>query len=83
MAGDEDSPTADDRRIERLESEVAELRDRVDHQYEIIAVLAAAVNSEALPEMSCPDCTDGTLTTNSGLTWERVECTDCDFSEYL
>jgi hypothetical protein len=81
MSGNTDSDA--DERIAELEAEVEQLRDRVDHQYEILTVLVASIDSDALPEMNCPYCETGTVTTQNGMTWRRVECTTCDFAEYL
>jgi hypothetical protein len=70
-------------RLAELEAAVASLRETVDHQHEIIAILSAAIDSNALPEMTCPCCTDRTLTRDHGLTCGRVQCTSCDFSGHL
>lgn len=70
-------------RIERLEREVERLRERVDDQYELIALLAAQADSDALPTMDCPYCEEGVLFTDSGITWRQVGCTECEFLEYV
>ncbi|MFT4948885.1 MAG: hypothetical protein ACI9CA_001014, partial [Natronomonas sp.] len=39
--------------------------------------------SENLPKLGCPYCEEGTLIGSSGISWEQVQCTSCEFKEYL
>lgn len=75
--------SAPEERIEELESTVERLRERVEAQQEILSLLAAHHDSDALPKMGCPYCDSGTLYTDSGMTWQRVECDTCDLREYV
>jgi DNA-directed RNA polymerase subunit RPC12/RpoP len=70
-------------RVAELEAEVDRLRERVEEQREVLSILAAAQQSETLPDLGCPYCGEGTLVGSSGISWTQVQCTACDFKEYL
>jgi predicted ATP-grasp superfamily ATP-dependent carboligase len=70
-------------RVAELEVEVDRLRERVEEQREVLSILAAAQQSESLPDLGCPYCGEGTLVGSSGISWTQVQCTACDFKEYL
>ena len=70
-------------RVAELEAEVDRLRERGEEQREVLSILAAAQQSETLPDLGCPYCGEGTLVGSSGISWTQVQCTACDFKEYL
>ncbi|WP_159901705.1 hypothetical protein [Salinirussus salinus] len=70
-------------RVAELEAEVDRLREQVEEQREVLSILAAGQQSETLPDLGCPYCGEGTLVGSSGISWTQVECTACDFKEYL
>jgi hypothetical protein len=70
-------------RVAELEAEVDRLREQVEEQREVLSILAAGQQSETLPDLGCPYCGEGTLVGSSGISWKQVECTACDFKEYL
>jgi hypothetical protein len=74
--------TPDDR-VAELESELERLRERVDQQREVLSLIAAAQQSDNLPDLGCPYCGEGKLVGSSGISWKQVECTACEFKEYL
>ncbi len=77
----EDGPAED--RIAKLEAKVERLEKNVDEQREVLSILAAGKQSEALPELGCPYCEEGRLVGSSGISWKQVECTSCEFKQYL
>jgi len=68
-------------RVDDLEGTVEELRSTVEDQRRTIAYLAADADLEAL-DPDCPNC-GGPISVESGLTWQRLNCSDCGLQEYL
>ncbi|MEF8886288.1 MAG: hypothetical protein V5A30_00670 [Haloarculaceae archaeon] len=79
---DPDDATADDR-VAELEAKVERLEQNVEEQREVLSILAAGQQSESLPDLGCPYCGEGILVGSSGISWEQVECTSCEFKQYL
>ena len=77
-----DDAPADDR-IAELEARVERLENSVEEQREVLSILAAAQQSESLPDLGCPYCGEGKLVGSSGISWKQVECTACEFKQYL
>ncbi|MFT4881256.1 MAG: hypothetical protein ACI9CA_000846 [Natronomonas sp.] len=77
----DDTPAED--RIAELEAKVQRLEENVEEQREVLSLLAAGQQSENLPKLGCPYCEEGTLIGSSGISWEQVQCTSCEFKEYL
>lgn len=86
-AENDDVPEANDAaaadRVAELEAKVQRLEQNVEEQREVLSILAAGQQSENLPDLGCPYCGEGTLVGSSGISWEQVECTSCDFKQYL
>jgi hypothetical protein len=86
-AENDDVPEANDAaaadRIAELEAKVQRLEQNVEEQREVLSILAAGQQSENLPDLGCPYCGEGALVGSSGISWEQVECTSCDFKQYL
>jgi hypothetical protein len=77
----EDSSAAD--RIAELEAEVEALREQVSSHKEVVSLLAASADSDAVPAVDCPYCDEEPLETEQGITWQQVTCPSCDFATYL
>ena len=77
----DDAPKED--RIAELEAKVQRLEENVEEQREVLSILAAGQESENLPDLGCPYCGEGTLVGSSGISWKQVECTSCEFKQYL
>lgn len=70
-------------RIAELEAEVESLREQVTRQYEVLSLLAGQADSDAIPDLDCPYCGEGTIRSENGITWQQLSCTACDFAEYM
>jgi len=75
--------TGREERIAELEAEVERLRQQQELHQEVLALLAANADSEAIPDLTCPYCGEGHLAGESGVTWEQISCTTCEFATYL
>jgi hypothetical protein len=82
--GSADAPTVETlaAQVERLESEVADLRETVQAQDRTIQFLAGDADLDPL-EASCPDCGHAPLRRESGMTWKQLICDDCGQKWYL
>jgi len=78
--GDDASPKD---RVAELETKVQRLEQNVEEQREVLSILAAGQQSNNLPHLGCPYCGEGKLVGSSGISWKQVECTSCEFKEYL
>ncbi|MFB6192561.1 MAG: hypothetical protein ABEI11_04480 [Haloarculaceae archaeon] len=74
--------TDDDRdsRLAELEARVADLERELESYRRTYALLLANADIEALDAPACPECEDGTLTKQSGLSWAKAVCTSCGSS---
>ena len=64
-------------RLERVEERVETVEETLERYREQHAILLANADIDALDEPSCPECGDGTLTKNSGLSWAKAVCEEC------
>ena len=78
-----DADTDAEERIAELEAEVEHLRQQQELHQEVLALLAAQADSDAIPDLTCPYCGEGHLVGDSGVTWQQVSCTTCEFATYL
>ncbi|MEZ3116543.1 hypothetical protein RYH80_11550 [Halobaculum sp. MBLA0147] len=69
-------------RLAELEAELATLRELVDDHDYALQYLAADADLDAV-EATCPHCGEGRFYLDSGISWKRVQCTNCDHAEYL
>jgi hypothetical protein len=79
-----DAPTVETLagQVERLESEIADLRETVKAQDRTIQFLAGNADLDPL-EASCPDCGHTPLRRESGMTWKQLICDGCGQKWYL
>ena len=64
-------------RLERVEERVETVEETLERYRKQHAILLADANIDALDEPSCPECGDGALTKNSGLSWAKAVCEEC------
>ncbi|MFB6111134.1 MAG: hypothetical protein ABEJ35_01210 [Halobacteriaceae archaeon] len=71
-----------EQRLATVETAVEELQTQLDVASRDLQLLATAVDVDPV-DARCPECEDGTLRKDSGLTWSRAVCEDCEASWYL
>ena len=64
-------------RVDDLEERVEALGDTLDRYREQHALLLTDADIDALDAPTCPECGDGSLTKNSGLSWAKAICDGC------
>jgi hypothetical protein len=83
-SSDGESPTEETLagQVDRLESEVADLRETVRAQDRTIQFLVGDADLDPL-EASCPECGHTPLRRESGVTWKQLVCDGCGQKWYL
>lgn len=64
-------------RVDQLETRLETVEDTLERYRKQHALLLTDVNVDALEAPTCPECGDGTLTKNSGLSWAKAACGTC------
>ena len=72
-----------DARVEQLEDRLEVVEETLERYREQHALLLANADIDALEAPSCPECGEGSLTKNSGLSWAKAVCGECGFSWVL
>ena len=70
-------------RVERLEDRFDAVEETLERYREQHALLLANADVDALEAPSCPECGEGSLTKNSGLSWAKAACGECGSSWVL
>ena len=70
-------------RVERLENRFDAVEETLERYREQHALLLADADVDALGAPSCPECGEGSLTKNSGLSWAKAVCGECGSSWVL
>ena len=70
-------------RVERLEDRFDAVEETLERYREQHALLLANADVDALGAPSCPECGEGSLTKNSGLSWAKAVCGECGSSWVL
>ena len=70
-------------RVERLEDRFDAVEETLERYREQHALLLANADVDALEAPSCPECGEGALTKNSGLSWAKAVCGECGSSWVL
>ena len=70
-------------RVERLEDRFDAVEETLERYREQHALLLANADVDALEAPSCPECGEGSLTKNSGLSWAKAVCGECGSSWVL
>jgi formylmethanofuran dehydrogenase subunit E len=63
-------------RVAELEADVERLTETVEAQETVIDFLAGDANIGPVTA-NCPECGEGVLQKRSGLSWSKLQCTEC------
>lgn len=63
--------------VEQLEARLETVEETLERYRTQHTLLLAAVDVDALTDPACPECGEGPLARESGITWARAVCRDC------
>lgn len=67
-----------EQRVETLEQRLETVEETLARYRKQHALLLTDSNVEALDDPACPECGNGTLTKDSGLSWAKAVCGECE-----